>query len=313
VSPGRPTAAIATVGLTKSYGRARGIVDVDLRVEPGEVFGFLGPNGAGKTTMIRLLLDLIRPTRGSARVLGLDAHADAVDVHRRVGYVPGSPALPERLTGRELCAWLGRLRGLPDPAGVDALAARLSVDLDRPIRVLSTGNRQKVALVQALVHRPDLLLLDEPTAGLDPIVQETFDEIVREVAADGRTVFLSSHRLDEVQQVCDRVGIIAEGRLVAVDRVDDLRNRAWRTVTVEFAAPVDPGPFAALPGVDAVEVHGRVLRLRAVGDLDALVKLAASHHVVDLVSEPPELEEIFLSYFDRPDRPGPDHAGRDAG
>jgi len=293
------TAAIETVGLTKSYGRSRGIVDVDLVVEPGEVFGFLGPNGAGKTTMIRVLLDLIRASGGSALVLGLDAHADAVAIHRQVGYVAGNPALYDRLTGRELCAWLGRLRGAGDPSAVDALAARLAVDLDRPIRVLSTGNRQKVALVQAFVHRPDLLLLDEPTSGLDPIVQETFEEMVHEVAADGRTVFLSSHRLDEVQQVCDRVGIIREGRLIAVDRVDDLRNRAWRSVTVEFAAPVDGAAFAALPGIGAVVVEGNTVRMRAVGDLDALVKLAAAHHVVDLVSEPPELEEIFLGYFER--------------
>jgi len=307
------TPAIETVGLSKSYGRARGISDVDLVVEPGEVFGFLGPNGAGKTTMIRVLLDLIRPTRGSARVLGLDAHADAVAVHRRVGYVAGNPALYDRLTGRELCEWLGRLRGGVDPAGIDALADRLSVDLDRPIRVLSTGNRQKVALVQAFVHGPDLLLLDEPTSGLDPLVQDTFEEMVREVAGDGRTVFFSSHRLDEVQQVCDRVGIIADGRLVAVDRVDDLRHHAWRTVTVEFASTVDPAPFAALAGVDRVEVDGTTLRLRAVGDLDALVKLAAAHHVVDLVSEPPELEEIFLSYFDAAGAVRPDEGEPDAG
>ena len=303
------TAAIETVGLTKSYGRSRGIVDVDLLVEPGEVFGFLGPNGAGKTTMIRVLLDLIRPSRGSARVLGLDAHTDAVALHRRIGYVPGNPALHDRLTGRELCAWLGRLRGGADPAGIEALARRLALDLDRPIRVLSTGNRQKVALVQAFVHRPDLLLLDEPTSGLDPIVQETFEEMVREVAADGRTVFLSSHRLDEVQQVCDRVAIIRDGRLIAVDRVDDLRNRAFRSVTVEFATAVDAAPFAALPGIDAVVVDGTTIRLRAVGDLDALVKLAATHHVVDLVSEPPELEEIFLDYFDRVADEEPPHAG----
>jgi len=292
------TAAIETTALTKSYGRARGIIDVDLRVEPGEVFGFLGPNGAGKTTMIRVLLDLIRPSGGSARVLGLDAHADAVAVHARVGYVPGNPALHDRLTGRELCGWLGRLRGDERPAAVDALAARLALDLDRPIRVLSSGNRQKVALVQAFAHRPDLLLLDEPTSGLDPLVQETFEVMVREVAAEGRTVFLSSHRLDEVQQVCDRVGIIRDGRLIAVDRVDDLRNRAWRSVMIEFAQPVDPTPFAALAGVDAVVAEGTTVRMRAVGDLDALVKLAAVHHVVDLVSEPPELEEIFLGYFD---------------
>lgn len=290
-------AVIETVGLTKAYGRARGLVDVDLVVEPGEVFGFLGPNGSGKTTMIRLLLGLLRPTRGGARIFGLDVHADAVAVHRRLGYVAGSAPLIERMTGREVCTWLARLRGGVDPAALDALARRLDLDLDRPVRVLSKGNRQKVALAQAFVHRPDLLLLDEPTSGLDPLVQATFEAMVREAAADGRTVFLSSHRLDEVQQVCDRVGVIRDGRLVAVERVDELREQAWRAVTIHFAAPVDAAPFRALPGVSALAVDGSRISLRATGDLDALVKLAGHHHVVDFVSAPPALEEIFLTYF----------------
>lgn len=298
------TAAIETTGLTKSFGRTRGVVDVDLEVATGEIFGFLGPNGAGKTTVIRLLLDLIRPTRGQARVLGLDAHRDAVAVHRRIGYVPGNPALYDRLTGRRLCAWLARLRGDPDTGDLDVLAERLGVDLDRPIRDLSSGNRQKVALIQALAHRPALLLLDEPTAWLDPMAQDVFADLVREATADGATVFCSSHRLDEVQHLCDRVGIIAEGTMVAVERVDDLRHRAWRAITLEFAAPVDPAPFAALPGVADVVGAGRTLRLRAEGDLDPLVKLAAAHHVVDLVSEPPDLEEIFRSFFPADGRNG---------
>lgn len=294
------SAAIETIGLTKSYGRARGVVDVDLRVARGEVFGFLGPNGAGKTTLIRLLLDLIRPTRGSARILGLDCRADAVEVHRRVGYVAGSPALYDRLTARELLGWLGRLRGEERAGPAEQLARDLDLDLDRPIRTLSKGNRQKVALVQALAPAPDVLLLDEPSEGLDPLGQERLGGLLRAAAAEGRTVFLSSHRLDEVQQVCDRVGIIREGRLVAVERVADLRRRAWRTVTIELARPVDASAlaaFGALRGVDAVESEGCTVRMRAVGDLDALVKQAARHHVVDFVSEPAELEQIFRSYF----------------
>jgi ABC-2 type transport system ATP-binding protein len=306
------TAAIETTGLTKSYGRTRGVEDVDLEVRTGEIFGFLGPNGAGKTTVIRLLLDLIRPTRGQARILGLDAHRDAVAVHRHIGYVAGNPALYDRLTGRRCCTWLAGLRGDPDPAGIDALAERLEVDLDRPIRDLSSGNRQKVALVQALAHRPAVLLLDEPTAWLDPMAQEVFAELVREATAGGATVFLSSHRLDEVQHLCDRVGIIAEGRMVAVERVDDLRHRAWRSITLEFTDPVDPAPFAALPGVADVTATGRVVRLRAEGDLDPLVKVAAAHHVVDLVSEPPDLEEIFRSYFPANGRNGGSAAGSGA-
>jgi len=228
------TAAIETTALTKSYGRARGIIDVDLRVEPGEVFGFLGPNGAGKTTMIRVLLDLIRPSGGSARVLGLDAHADAVAVHARVGYVPGNPALYDRLTGRELCGWLGRLRGDERPAAVDALAARLALDLDRPIRVLSSGNRQKVALVQAFAHRPDLLLLDEPTSGLDPKSGQEFLNLLIKMRDEGKSVFMSTHDIFRAKLIADRVGFMRKGRLVMLKTRAELMGEDLTELYIQY-------------------------------------------------------------------------------
>ena len=295
--------AIETRALTKKYGSARGIDDVDLVVEPGEVFGFLGPNGAGKTTTIRVLLDELRPTSGTATVLGLDCHADVRAVHERIGYLPGDLALYERLSGRDHLDWLGRLRGDRHPVDRDELIERFKVELDRPIRELSKGNRQKIGLVQALMHRPDLVILDEPTAGLDPLMQEEFQHLLREVADEGRAVFLSSHSLDEVQHVADRVGIIREGRLVAVESIDDLEASAVHRVEIRFAEVIDAADFSALSGVRDLEVDrdpqgsGSRLRFSLAGDPDPVVKAAAAHTVVDLVSQHADLEEIFLTYY----------------
>ena len=289
--------AIETEGLTRPYGRARGIVDLDLAVPAGSVFGFLGPNGAGKTTTIRVLLDFLRPSAGVARVLGLDSHHDSVEIRRRVGYVPGEIGLYDRITGRDLLEWLARLRGGVDPAAVDELTQRFAVELDRPIHTLSKGNRQKLTLVQAFMHRPELLVLDEPTAGLDPLVQHEFQQLVREVTAEGATVFLSSHVLDEVQHVCDDVAIVREGRVIAVEKVATLRERAVRDVTIRFATPIDPASFAALAGVHDVEAHGRTLQLHLAGSADPLVKLAAQYEVVDFSSAPPDLDTLFLRYY----------------
>jgi ABC-2 type transport system ATP-binding protein len=305
---------IVTDRLTKWYGTSRGILDVTFEVEPGEVFGFLGPNGAGKTTTLRTLLDFIRPTSGSARIFDLDANRDAPAIHERVGFVPGDVALYEKMTGRELFAYLGNLRGGGDPAEAERVAER--IDLDPSIRIerLSHGNRQKVALVQAFMHRPDLLVLDEPTQGLDPLVQQTFFEMADEVRDRGRTILLSSHVLPEVERMCDRVGIIREGRIVEVASVRDLTARAVRTVEVRFA---DAPPVQILRGLEAVHdlvVDGHVVRCRVFGDLDPLVKALATAHVVDLVSEKPSLEEIFLAFYGsgggEPDGPGPE--ARDA-
>jgi len=293
--------AIRTEHLTKHYGKgrglARGVIDLTFEVQRGEVFGFVGPNGAGKTTTIRLFLDLLRPTSGRAELLGFDTRADSIEVHRHVGYLPGGPAFFERLTGLEQLEWIGRLRGgVPRPV-IDGWADRFAVDLSKPIRSLSRGNRQKIAVIQAFMHEPGLVLLDEPTSGLDPLVQQTFHEVVREVVAEGRTVFLSSHVLDEVQHLCDRVGIIREGRLVAIEDVEALRARAVREVRVRFRTDVDAAPFLALPGVSDVRLANRILSLRASGDLDQLVKLAARYEVIDFVSAPVELDEVFLDYY----------------
>ena len=294
-------AAVETRHLTKSYGSTRGIVDLDLTVPPGVVFGFLGPNGAGKTTTIRVLMDFLRPTSGTARVLGLDSFLDSVEIHRRVGYVAGEHAFFERLTAREQLSWLASARGDITPRAIDELAERLDLDLSRPIQAMSRGNRQKVALAQAFLPRPELFLLDEPTSGLDPLVQETFHELVHEVVADGRTVFLSSHVLDEVDHLCHTVAIIRDGRIVAVEDVADLRARAGRKVTIRFADPVDPATFAAIGGVSDLVVRDRTASMRVSADLDRVVKAAARHRIVDLVSTPPDLEEIFLGYYRQDD------------
>jgi ABC-2 type transport system ATP-binding protein len=288
---------VVTDRLTKWYGRSRGILDVSFTVEPGEVFGFLGPNGAGKTTTLRTLLDFIRPSSGGARIFDLDANRDAPAIHARIGFVPGDVALYEKMTGRELFTYLGHLRGGSDPAGADAVAERL--DLDPTIRIdrLSHGNRQKVALVQAFMHRPELLVLDEPTQGLDPLVQQAFFELVDEVRDEGRTVLLSSHVLPEVERTCDRVGIIREGRIVEVAAVRDLTARAVRTVEVRVAGEPPLDALRALAGVRDLTADGDVIRCRVVGDLDPFVKALAGTHVVDLVSEKPSLEEIFLAFY----------------
>jgi ABC-2 type transport system ATP-binding protein len=289
--------AIATERLVKRYGRARGLAGLDLEVHRGEVYGFLGPNGAGKTTTIRLLLDLIRPTSGRVTVLGVDPRRDGVALRRRVGYLAGEFVVDGRQTGWELLTYLGNLRGGVAGASIDQLAERLELDLSRKIGSLSKGNRQKLGLVQAFMHAPELLILDEPTSGLDPLLQREFIAMAREVKQAGRTVFMSSHVLSEVQQTADRVGIIREGRLVAVERIEALRERAVRKVELHFEAPVSVEEFAALPGVSHLRVDGTVLRCRLMGRADALVKAASRHTVIGLLVEEPDLEELFLASY----------------
>jgi ABC-2 type transport system ATP-binding protein len=291
---------VRTDRLTKRYGSARGIDDVSLTVLRGEVFGFLGPNGAGKTTTIRTLLDLLHPTSGSARLFGLDSHRDSRAIRARLGNLPGEFACDPRQTGRDVVAFLAALRGMPGPGRAPELAERFAADLDRPVGHLSRGNRQKIGLIQALFHAPELLILDEPTGGLDPLMQEEFHEVVAEERRRGTTVFLSSHDLDEVERLCDRVGIIRDGRLIDVENVDDLTRRRYRHVTVEFAEPVDVGELRALPGVRDLETDGARVRFKvAAGALDAVVKAIARHTVVDLELARPSLEEVFLTYYAR--------------
>jgi ABC-2 type transport system ATP-binding protein len=291
--------AMETFGLSKTYaGGVHALVDLDLRVEQGEVFGYLGPNGAGKSTTIRLLLGLIHPTSGRASIHGLDTRGDGVASRGLAGYLPGDLRLADRLTGREQLESLARLRGSVDEHLRDELCERLEVVLDRPIRQLSKGNRQKLGLIQAFMHRPPLVVLDEPTAGLDPLLQAEVRALLRETVADGRTVFLSSHSLDEVQHVADRVGIIRTGRLVDVDAVERLRERSLRHVSITFGSPVDATELTGLDGVRVTSVDGPHVRLSAPETaMDAVVKAAARHRVVDLVSQPADLEEIFLELY----------------
>ncbi len=288
---------IATSGLSKDYGSGRGLFGLDLEVRRGEVFGFLGPNGAGKSTTMRLLLDLIRPTSGSARVLGMDTVSDSLEIRRRVGFLPGDLAMYPKLTGRAMLDYLAQLRGGVDPRTRDALVERFSADIDRPVRQLSTGNRQKLGLVQAFMHEPELLILDEPIAGLDPLVQQSFHALLGEVSAQGRTVFLSSHTLSEVERVTQRLAILRQGRLVVVDSLENLRKVAVQRLEIEFAEPVEPGEFRRLPGVTEVDGDGRTVTVGFEGSADAVVKAAAAHEVLAIRPREEDLEDIFLHYY----------------
>jgi ABC-2 type transport system ATP-binding protein len=289
--------AIQTTGLSKNYGDTVALDGLDLEVHAGEVFGFLGPNGAGKTTTIRLLLDILRPTAGSATVLGLDPRFDGIELRKRTGYLPGDFVVDGRQTPRDFLTYLANLRGGVPTTSIETLAERLGLDLDNRIGSLSKGNRQKVGLIQAFMHRPELLILDEPTSGLDPLVAREFLTMVSEARDGGQTVFMSSHVLSEVQAVADRAGIIRKGRLITIDEVDELRSRALRQVRVVFGHEVSPADFESLDNVSEVSVEANVLRCKLVGSADALVKALGSHTVIDLVSEEPQLEELFFHYY----------------
>ncbi len=288
---------IATEQLTKAFGPHRGITDVGIAVTAGEVFGFLGPNGAGKSTTIRLLLGLYRPTSGQIRVLDLDPARDAVAIHRRVGYLPGELALYQRLTGREHIERFARIRGLTDLRYCDELVERFGVELRRPVRTLSKGNRQKIGLLLAFMHRPDLLVLDEPTAGLDPLLQDEFARLVRETVAEGRTVFLSSHELDEVQRLVDRLAIIKEGRIVVSDTVEGLRRSAPRTIEFEFDHPVGAAAFSGLDGVQVLRDTGARVTLAVTGPVAPVLRTAAASDAVDITARPADLDELFRTYY----------------
>jgi ABC-2 type transport system ATP-binding protein len=288
---------IAVERLTRRFGARRGVTEISFAVGAGEVFGFLGPNGAGKSTTIRLLLGLYRPTSGRMRVLGRDPGRDSVAIHRQVGYLSGELALYPRLTGREHLHRFGQLRRMRDTRYRDELIERFGAELDRPVRALSKGNRQKIGLVLAFMHRPDLLLLDEPTSGLDPLLQDEFIRLVRETVAEGRTVFLSSHELDEVQRLVDRVSIIRDGRIVVTDTVDGLRRSAPRTVEFRFDHAVDPGRFADLTGVQVLHcVDGRAV-LSVTGPVAPLLRVAAELNAVEVSARPADLDELFLTYY----------------
>ena len=295
-------AAIRTSSLTKDYGSGHGLFDLDLQVAPQEVFGYLGPNGAGKTTTIRLLMGMIRPSRGSAYVFGLDCVRETVEVKRRVGYLPGDVPQFGSLRGGEVVAYLGGMRGGVEQRHVRAIAERFDLDLNRRFREYSSGNKQKLAIVLAFMHRPDLLILDEPTSGLDPLNRQEFYALLRETRDAGATIFLSSHVLSEVEHVCDRVGILRSGRLVEVAELEELRHIRVHHVEIEFApgADVPESRLRSTLGVDDVKVDGQRVTCSVQGSFDGLLHAIQGSRVTNLVSTEPSLEEIFLSFFDEP-------------
>ena len=290
--------AIQAKGLTKHYSDVRALVDLDLDVYPGEVFGFLGPNGAGKTTMIRTILDEIRPTAGTASILGMDSHESSVEIRNHIGYVPGDLTMYPNLTGKDTLTYFANLRGGVDWGHVDTLAERLGADLTKKIGDLSTGNRQKVGLIQAFMNKPEVLIMDEPSTGLDPLVQREFQSMMREAVSGGSTVFLSSHTLSEVQRVADRVGIIREGRLVVVETVADLRSKAIRRVELRFDTAVDSAVFESFPGARDVTVENHHVAMSFDGKMESLLELATSRYTLeDITTQEADLEEIFLAYY----------------
>jgi ABC-2 type transport system ATP-binding protein len=304
-------AIIEVEGLSKSYGSKRGIAGVSFSVEEGEVFGFLGPNGAGKTTTIRLLMALLHADSGSARIAGLDCWKDSLQIKRLIGYMPGEPALDPNLTGGQILEYFGHLRGGVDRAYLKQLIQRFDLDTSRKFRQYSTGNKRKVVLIQAFMHRPRLLILDEPTSGLDPLNQQEFDRMVKEASDEGRTVFLSSHVLSEVEKTCTRVGIIRDGSLVRIGDVAEVKAIKRYEITITFADPVPADAFKALEGVTDVETldHGHAVRLAMQGSADAVIKAAAQFPVVSLTSYEPSLEDIFLRYYEADAAPAKEPQG----
>jgi len=292
----KATRPIQAEDLTKRYGETLALDGLDLSIEPGEVYGYLGPNGAGKTTTIRLLLGIHRPTRGRAALFGIDAWADPVEAHRRVAYVSGEPFLWPAMTGAETMEFLARLHGGTDLAYRDELVRRFELDTKKKVRALSKGNRQKVQLVAALATRADLLVLDEPTSGLDPLMEMAFRECVREAKERGQAVFLSSHILSEVEALCDRVGILREGRLVDQGTLAELRHLSTQTVDVTFSDRVPQLP--PLPGVQVNPAGPNALRFEVSGSVGPVINALAGHPVTALVSREPSLEEIFMHHYD---------------
>lgn len=290
-------AAIVVRGLVKDYGRTRALAGLDLEVEQGEVYGFIGPNGAGKSTTIRIVMDLLRPSAGGVEVLGHTPRDGGPALRQRIGYLPGELSLGGSVSAGEHLQHLSALRGGRGRSAIGALAERFGLDLSRPVRTLSKGNKQKVGVIQAFMHEPELLVLDEPTSGLDPLLQHEFLALLRERAERGATVFMSSHVLREVETVADRVAVIKEGRIVDVDSVAGLRRRAGQRVSLRFDAPPDAGQAAAIEGVEQVRVEGDTLHCLLHGEPDALLKWAAQARVTGWSARDRDLEDLFLDVY----------------
>jgi ABC-2 type transport system ATP-binding protein len=283
--------------LTKFYGKYQGVTDLNFEVKEGEVFGYLGPNGAGKTTTIRSILGFIKPKKGKIFIFGKDIEKEGYRIKKKIGYIPGDLALYENLTGMEFLKYMANLRGNVNWNYVKELSERFNINLNQFIRSLSHGNKQKIGIIQAFMHKPDLLILDEPTLGLDPLMQYEFYHLISEVKREGETVFLSSHILPEVERICDRVGIIREGKLVTVESIDTLKSHAFRELEVHFAKPVPKEAFSELPGIKDLKVENSIIRFKIVGSLDAVIKTAAHYEIVNIISHEPSLEEIFMSFY----------------
>ncbi len=294
------SAIIQTNQLTKSYGKSRGIIDVTFDIQEGEVFGFLGPNGAGKTTTMRVLMGLLNPNRGSASITGLDCWNQSTQLKKQVGYLPGEFAFDPGMRGAQILQYLGHLRGGVDQTYLRTLVERLGLDPSKRFREYSHGNKQKLGLVQAFMHKPRVFILDEPTSGLDPLNQQEFYQMVAEMRAEGRTIFLSSHILPEVEHTCDRVAIIREGRLVTIDHVSALKTIHQRDVEISFAGPASMEWFKQIAGVTNVaqEADERTLQLVVQGDLIEIIQIAGQHGATNIATHEPSLEEAFLRFYE---------------
>ena len=285
--------------LHKSYGKVQAVKGISMRVEQGEIFGFLGPNGAGKTTTIRCMLDVIRPTSGTLRVLGLDAQRDKMELHQRIGYLPGDVRLPGQMTGKQVIDYFSRLQGLK-PVLLNDLVARFDVEMKRPLKGYSKGMRQKIGVVLAFMCDPEVLILDEPTSGLDPLLQRTFNEFLLQEQARGKTIFMSSHIMSDVEKVCQRVAVIRQGEIVTIEEVEKLRQKAGQRVTVEFGDAVSADEVARMPGVSMVTSHNHAYHFNVGGSMDALIKVLSRHEVLRLQAEEAPLEEVFLKFYENP-------------
>ena len=285
--------------LYKSYGKVQAVKGISMRVEQGEIFGFLGPNGAGKTTTIRCMLDVIRPTSGTLRVLGLDAQRDKMELHQRIGYIPGDVRLPGQMTGKQVIDYFSRLQGR-EPVLLDDLVARFDVELKRPLKSYSKGMRQKIGIVLGFMCDPDVLILDEPSSGLDPLLQRTFNEFLLEEQARGKTIFMSSHIMSDVEKVCQRVAVIRQGEIVTIEEVEKLRQKAGQRVTVEFGDAVSADEVAQMSGVSMVTSHNSAYHFNVGGSMDALIKALSRHEVLRLQAEEAPLEEVFLKFYENP-------------
>jgi ABC-2 type transport system ATP-binding protein len=285
--------------LSKHYGKERGISNLNLEVYAAETFGFLGLNGAGKTTTIRSILNLIKPSSGSAEILGLDAIADSIEIRKNIGYLPGELELFNEMTGKDFLAFMANLRGGVDWSYVEELISNLSAQVTKPIKSLSHGNKQKLGLIQAFMHEPDVLIFDEPTNGLDPLVQEEFHKILKTFKKNNKTIFLSSHVMSEVEEICDRVGIIREGKLIAIEKVEDLKAKKLQSIEIHFTSKVPEGIFENLTNVSHIEIKDNIAKVKVSGtnNIDSFIKTIANYEVTKIIAPEPNLEEIFLSYF----------------